>query len=73
MKHESLFSGGNKKNEPVHDRTYNKTCATCEDSDQPAHPRSQISVFADRMCLLQSPGYPKKDKREPLPHLLSVL
>ena len=38
---------------------YNKICATSEDSDQPAHPRSLIRVFADRMCLLQPPGYPK--------------
>ena len=39
--------------EPAHDKTYNKTCAISEDSDQPAHPRSLIRVFADRMCLLQ--------------------
>ena len=30
----------------MHDKTYNKTCATSEDTDQPAHPRSIISVFA---------------------------
>ena len=28
--------------EPTHDKTYNKTKATSEDSDQPAHPRSLI-------------------------------
>ena len=50
-------------------KTYSKTCATSEDSDQPAHPRSLIRVFADRMCLGQPPGYPKRDKREPLPTL----
>ena len=37
--------------EPAHDKTYNKTCATREDSDQPAHPRRLIRVFVDRMCL----------------------
>ena len=39
--------------EPPHDETYNKNYATSEDSKQPAHPRSQIRVFADRMCILQ--------------------
>ena len=29
-------------NESLHDKTYNKTCATSEDSDQTAHPRSLI-------------------------------
>ena len=37
-------------NEPAHDKSYNKTCATSEDSDQPAHPRSLIRVFADRIA-----------------------
>ena len=44
------------------------TRATSEDSDQPAHPRSLIRVFADRMRLLQSPGYLKIYKQEPLPY-----
>ena len=39
--------------EPAHGKIYNKTCATSEDSDQTARMRSLISVFADRMCLLQ--------------------
>ena len=39
-------------NEPAHDKIYNKTYATSKDSDQPAHPRSLIRIFADRMCLL---------------------
>ena len=30
--------------EPAHDKTYNKTCPTSEDSGQPAHPRSLISL-----------------------------
>ena len=42
--------------EPAHGKTYNKTCAISEDSDQPAHPRSLIRVFAVRMCLLQPPA-----------------
>ena len=31
-------------NEPAHDKTYNTTCATSEDTDQPVHPRSMIRV-----------------------------
>ena len=58
--------------EPAHDKAYNKTCATSEDSDQPAHPRRLMRVFTDRMCLLQPPGYPKRDKRESLPYWLDV-
>ena len=58
--------------EPAHDKTCNKTCATSEDSDQPAHPHSLIRDFAARMCLLQSQGYPKKDKRVSLPYLADV-
>ena len=53
--------------EPAHDKSYNKTCATRQDSDQPAHPRSLIRVFADRICLLQPPDYSNRNKRE---HLL---
>ena len=51
--------------EPAHDKIYNKTFATSEDSDQTAHPRSLIRVFTDRMCLLQPQSYPKKDERDP--------
>ena len=29
------------------------------------HPRSLIRVFADRMCLLQPPGYPNSNERHP--------
>ena len=54
--------------EPTHDKTNNKTCATSEDSDQTAHPRSLIRVFADRMCLLQPQSYPKRNKQEPFPY-----
>ena len=41
-------------------------------TDQPAHPRSLIRVFADRMCLLQSPDCSKRDKREPLSYWVDV-
>ena len=47
--------------EHAHDKTYNKTCATSENSDQHAHLCSLIRVFADSICLLQPPGYPKTD------------
>ena len=36
------------------------------------HTHSLIRVFADRMCLRQPPGYPKKDKREPIPYWVDV-
>ena len=55
-------------NAPARDRTCNKTCATSEDSDQTARPRSLIRVFTDHICLLQPPSYPNKDEREPLPY-----
>ena len=58
--------------EPAHDKTYNKTCATSEDSDQPTHPRRLIKVFVDRMCLLRLPGFSKEDEREPLPYWVAV-
>ena len=49
-----------------------KTRATSDYSDKPAHSHSLISGFSDRMCLLQPPGYPKTDKREPLPYWVNV-
>ena len=58
--------------EPTHDKTYNTTCATSEDSDQPAHPRSLIRVFTDRTCHLKPPGCPKMDTREALPYWVNV-
>ena len=48
--------------------TINTTCATNEDSGQPAHPHSLIRVFAVRMCLLQPPSYTKMNEEEPLPY-----
>ena len=52
--------------EPDHDKTYNKTCATSKDSDQPAHLHTLIRVLADHICLLQPSGYPKRNKWEHL-------
>ena len=34
-----------KKNEPAHDKTYNKTCLTSKDSDQSVHPLSMARVL----------------------------
>ena len=48
-RHKALTPSVLKLNEPAHDKTYNN--ATSEDSDQTAHSRSLICVFADRMCL----------------------
>ena len=36
--------GSEKKYKPAHDKTYNKTCVTSDDSDQAAHPRNLISL-----------------------------
>ena len=58
--------------EPAQDKTYNKPCVTSENSDQPAHPRSLIRVFTDRMCLLRPPGCQKRNKREHLPYWVDV-
>ena len=66
------FAWNIKLYEPAHDKTYNKTCAASKDSDQHVHPRCLIRVFADHMCPLQLPGYPKKDKQEPLPYCMDV-
>ena len=59
-------------NEPAHDKTYNKTCATSKNSDQPAHQHSLIRVFADHISFLQPTGYPKRNKHEPLPYWVDV-
>ena len=59
-------------NEPVHDKPYNKTCATSQDSDQPVPPRNLIRVLTDRMWLLQPPGYLKRDKQESLPYWVDI-
>ena len=72
MKCQAILSGKINIYESAHNKTYNKTCATSKDSDQTAHPRSLIRVFADHMCLLQPPGYPKRDEKEPLPYWVHV-
>ena len=58
--------------EPALNKTYNKTCGPSEDLDQSVHLQSLIRNFADRMCLLQPPGYQKRDKGEPLPYWVNV-
>ena len=60
------------KLEPADDKTYTMTCATSEDSDQPVHPRSLITVFADHRCLLQPRGYRKRATREPMRYWVDV-
>ena len=46
-------------NELKREKTYLLTCASNEDSNQPAHPRSLIRVFIVRMRKLFILGYPK--------------
>ena len=45
--------------DPQRDITYFPKCASSEDSDQTAHPRSLIRVFAGRMKNGCINGYPK--------------
>ena len=40
------------KIEPVHEISNNVVCATSKASDQPAHTRSLIRVFANRLSIL---------------------
>ena len=39
-------------NEPVHEISNNVVCATSKASDQPAHTRSLIRAFANRLSIL---------------------
>ena len=60
------------KNEPVHDKTCNKTLGTSEDSDQTVHPRiwSESSLIA---CAFSSlPAIQKDYKLEPLTYWVDV-
>ena len=57
--------------EPAHDKTYNKSYAAREGSDQPAHLRGLICLRWSH-CLLQHPGDPKRDGRESLPYWVDV-
>ena len=56
------------ENEPTHDRA----CATSEDTDQTAHPRSLIRDFPDRVRLLQPTNYSKRDILELLSYCIDV-
>ena len=49
--------------EPPHDKTNKMACAPSEDSDQPVHPPSLISVFADRMTKAWFLSYPLSAQR----------
>ena len=68
----NLLGNGNDINEPADEKTYNKTCAPSEVSDQPAQQCSLIRVSADCMCILRPLGYLKRDKLELLPHWIDV-
>ena len=57
--------------EPVHNKTYKRLVRPVR-TDQPAHLPSLIRVLAGSMCLLQSPGYPKREKRKILPYWVEV-
>ena len=57
---------------PAHDKKPTIRLVQAAKTRQPAHPRRLIRFFADCMCLLQPPGYPKRDKRESLPHWVGV-
>ena len=54
--------------EPVHDKTYNKTCATSEVSDQTAHMCSLCWSYVLSTASWQS----MRDKQEVLPYLVDV-
>ena len=58
--------------ESAHDKSNTKICATSENSNQPAHLRGLIRVFADSMCLLLPRAYQKRDERELLSYLADV-
>ena len=45
------------RDEPQWETMYLRTCVPGEDSDQPAHPGSQIRVFVVRLCKPSSLGY----------------
>ena len=53
----------NNKTEPPHDETNKMACAPSEDSDQPGHPPSRISVFAVHMKKAWVLSYPLSAQR----------
>ena len=50
--HVRLWSFGDNLFEPGHSISYKIACTSSEGSDQPTHPRSRISVFADSLKTL---------------------
>ena len=52
-----LMFSFNNKFEPQHEISNNVVCATSKDSDQPAHTRSLIRVFASRVNILSALSY----------------
>ena len=62
------------KNYHLSQRTTKPTIrlVTSKDSEQPAHPRRLIRVFADRIFLLKPIGYQTRDEREPLPYWVDI-
>ena len=53
------------------DKTYNKTCATSEDADWPAHPQSDQSLHWLHVPSTAS-RLSKGDKPDPLPYRMDV-
>ena len=52
--------------DPPHDKTNKMTCAHSEDSDQPVHPPSLITVFVVRMMKAWVLSYPLADAQADL-------
>ena len=50
--------------EPPHDKTNKMACAPSEDSDQPGHPPSLISVFAVRLMGSKDPSFLHADSED---------
>ena len=50
--------------QPQHDKTSKMTCAPSEDSDQPAHPRSLIWVFACAHWKVKDPRFLHADSED---------
>ena len=59
----SLNTNMPETNEPPHDKTNIMACASSEDSNQPGHPPSLISVFAVRMKKAWVLSYPLSAQR----------
>ena len=59
-----MLSGTNLIYEPGHSISYKITCAPNEDSDQPAHPRSLIRVFAGHSVVATDPKHLQMDSED---------